>query len=236
VVSVSTKKTAKPVVFVQWHGRGERDEAAQVQRDLEGFAVKNKLAIPSFTKALVQEGTAKVFLEKLRSEVGCNAEAQVMYLAAHGNQDGLSWSVSGKPLATYAKVGKALAALPQDSSLVMGACKALSAGSSLIEHVPVTVAAVYGFAAAPKSSEVAALMAGLLASDMELLAAISSSKERALSALGDADFDARMEAMNNAIVEAVDSHRENVTRFLPKGCVVRRAKRQAPWVFESFTA
>ncbi len=175
-----------PVIMIHWGAAGETDEFEEARQVLEIY-LPEALAgrQPDVCYCRVHEADPNEFLQGLSELIGKNPDFQTVYISAHGNTQGLSFDSIGRRFVIYRDICRILnvGTLTRTSlRLVLGSCEAMSEDVKIESFLGRSFSEVAGFTATPKADDVAALMAGVMKSDMELFGKLSEANKSVCAA------------------------------------------------------
>lgn len=169
---------APAVLFFQWRPDDERDEIAEAKAILKaehdlGAKGRARGVLPLIAEHTCTSADPQKFAAEVERELAKLPDLQVLYLAAHGLDDALARDKEGQIRLDFNDLGPFLArglAKASNITAVFGLCFALSPSSFLTSVLPAALVEAYGFTRTPEAKDVAALIAGVLAEDVTLMA------------------------------------------------------------------
>jgi hypothetical protein len=170
--------TEPAVLFFQWRPDDERDENADATTILKGehaLGEKGRArgVLPFIAEHTCVTDDAAEFAAELERELAKLPGLQVLYLSAHGLDDAIARDREGRARLDFNELRPFLErglCKASDVTVVFGLCYALSPRSFLTSILPAAVVEAYGFTGTPEGKDVAALIAGVLADDVTLMA------------------------------------------------------------------
>jgi hypothetical protein len=238
--------TEPAVLFFQWRPCDERDEITEATAILKAEQKRGDKGRARGVLPLIAEHTClsddpAQFAAELERELAKLPALQVLYLSAHGLDDAIARDRKGLAKLDFNNLRPVLGrALDKASrvTVVFGLCYALSPRSFLTSILPPAVVEAYGFTATPEGTDVAALIAGVLADEVTLMA--SASKEKLalfgkgipLSEAGPV-FEELKRRLDAAVDEYERTHEPEFFVAGSKGASVRRIRRKDDGTWET---
>lgn len=170
------------VLFFQWRPDDERDEIAEAITILRGEHAlggkgRARGVLPFIAEHTCTSDDPRQFAAELERELAKLPELQVLYLSAHGLDDAIARDREGRARLDFNELRPFLErglCRSSNVTVVFGLCYALSPRSFVTSILPAAVVEAYGFTATPEGKDVAALIAGVLADDVTLMANASA--------------------------------------------------------------
>ena len=170
------------VLFFQWRPDDERDEIAEAITILRGEHAlggkgRARGVLPFIAEHTCTSDDPRQFAAELERELAKLPELQVLYLSAHGLDDAIARDREGRARLDFNELRPFLdlgLCRSSNVTVVFGLCYALSPRSFVTSILPAAVVEAYGFTATPEGKDVAALIAGVLADDVTLMANASA--------------------------------------------------------------
>jgi len=217
-----------PILSFQWLPPDERDELthaliiteAETLQPGRGRAASG--VVPDFVSVVVETPDAKRFLEEIEDALGKAANAQILYLSAHGLDGRVLFGANGLASISYRELGQALArglAAHASITAVFGMCEAGGADEQvLLDSLPSAITRAYAFTGKPVASDVAALLAGILIDDMRLYEQLHQRNQDVFGAgVHVDDLPAATATLVDAFDEILELHQEEAEYYVAGG-------------------
>jgi len=214
-VNADNRKHA-PIVMVHWD-HGVRDEISEAKALLVKHIPANQC--PVIDARRIIDRNPQSFLSAIDELLRTNPWAQISYVSAHGTNQGLHFLPdAADPLVTYAQIAEVFQrhqATQSLLSLVMGSCRAAAGGTPLRDMLPTCVNRYVGFTGQPKASEVAALVAGVIAGDVAFYQELQAQMERPIQVVPGSSLS---EVLRQIAEPVINVHDPAIDRYLPNDC------------------
>lgn len=163
----------------------------------------------------VPSESADDFRNALAESLQRNPGIQVLYLAAHGGDEGLIFATESGATVTYGEISQIIRENTQDHALqvVFGSCRAMGGDTKIESLFPDQVYEVVGFWDKPTDPQAADLMASVLMDHVRLFRKVSNPSKSAIARAGSTNEQPESE-LRRIIRAARDEHIENYTETL----------------------
>lgn len=199
--------------MVHWD-HGSLDEISEAKALLAKHFPANHC--PVIDARRVTDRNPQSLLDAIDELLRTNPWAQISYVSAHGTNQGLHFLPDvADPMVDYTQIAEVLQrhrAQQSLLSLVMGSCRAAAGGTPLRDMLPTSVSRYVGFTGEPKASQVAALVAGVIAGDVAFYEELQAQMERPIQVVPGSP---PSEVLRQIAEPVINAHDPAIDRYLP---------------------